>query len=118
MSRNYYEVLAEAMLERRRILEDWRRVVEELARIVRRVYPEARVYVTGSVARGEWIAASDLDVVIVLPREPSPREAAEVISLVWERLGLPPSHPLEIHVVGPKSFERYKRGALQPIDKP
>ena len=99
------------------MLVEWVRLAREAARVVREVYPGARVYVAGSVARGEAIAASDIDLVVVLDHEPSPREAAEVIALVWERLGLPPHHPLEVHVVGPRGFERYRaRGPLIPVD--
>ena len=117
MSRSYSEVFLEAMLERRRLLREWRRLVEGVARVAREAYPGARVYLAGSVARGEWIASSDIDVVIVLDHEPSAGEAARLISLVWERLSLPPLHPLEIHVVGPRSFEAYRRrGPLKPVE--
>ncbi len=105
------------LLERRRILHDWARLAREAARAVRETHPKARVYVAGSVARGEAIAASDLDLIVVLDHQPSPREAAEVIALIWEKLGLPLHHPLEIHVIGPEDLERYRRkGPLIPVD--
>ena len=109
MSRSYSEILLETMLERRRLLENWRRLVAKAARVVKQLYPEAQIYLTGSVVRGDYIAASDVDLVIVLDHEPTMREAAEVIARVWEALDLPPSHPLELHVVGPKGLEKYRR---------
>ncbi len=117
MSRSYSEVLLETMLERRRMLRNWKQLAEAVARVVREAYPDARVYLTGSVARGEWTAASDVDILVALDHEPSPREAARVIEHIWEKLGLPPNHPLEVHVIGPQSLEKYRRRApLQPLD--
>ncbi len=115
MSKNYLELLLETMRARLSILRSWREAARRVATLVREVYPGARVYVTGSVARGEWIAASDIDIIVVLDHEPSPREASELISYVWERLNLPPQHPLEIHVVGPRGLERYRRSPLIEI---
>lgn len=116
MSRSYSDVLLETMLERRRLLRSWRRLAESIARVIREAYPRARVYLAGSLARGEWTAASDIDILVVLDHEPTPREAARIIEYVWEKLSLPPNHPLEIHVVGPTSLERYKRcSPLQPL---
>ncbi|BES81594.1 nucleotidyltransferase domain-containing protein [Pyrodictium abyssi] len=70
MSKSYSDVLLETMLERASILRNWRKIASRVADAVREVCPEARVYVAGSVARGEWIAASDIDIVVVLPRSP------------------------------------------------
>ena len=109
MSKSYSDILLETMLERASILRNWRKIAGRVADAVREVCPEARVYVTGSVVRGMWIAASDVDIIVVLPHSPTMREAAQIIEHVWSRLGLPPGHPLEIHVVGPKDLERYLR---------
>jgi hypothetical protein len=35
-----------------------------------------------------------------------------------ESLGLPPYAPVELHVVGPKGFERYKRGTVVELRRP
>jgi predicted nucleotidyltransferase len=97
------------MLERASILRNWRKIASRVVDAVKEVCPEACVYIAGSVARGEWIAASDVDIIVVLPHSPSMREAAQIIEHVWRRLELPAAHPLEIHVVGPKDLERYVR---------
>jgi len=101
--------LAKTLEERRRVLAEWRRVAREAAAVVKELYPEARVYLAGSLAEGEAIAGSDIDLVVVLPREPSAREAARIIALIWDRLGLPLAHPLEVHVVSEEELQRYKR---------
>ena len=117
MSKNYSDILLETMLERAHMLRSWRQLAKRVAKAVRELYSNARVYLAGSVARGEWVAASDIDIVVVLDHEPTMREAAQLIAYVWEKLDLPPSHPIEIHVVGPKTLEKYKRSTpLQPLE--
>ena len=109
MSKGYSDVLLEVMMERASLLRGWKQLVRKAVEAVKEVCPEARIYVTGSIARGEWIAASDIDLVVVLSHEPDMREAARIIEHIWRKLGLPPTHPLEIHVTGPGGLERYKR---------
>ncbi len=56
--------------------EGWRSAAEIVARVAKRLHPNAKVYVVGSVAEGTFTATSDLDIVILLPHDPSPpREA-------------------------------------------
>jgi len=109
LSRSYSEILAELLGERRRLLEDWKRIAAEAARAVRELYPDARVYVAGSLVEGRATAASDIDLLVVLPHQPTAREAAMVIAHIWEKLGLPLSHPLEVHVVSRSDLEKYRR---------
>ncbi len=109
MSKSYSEILAELLRERRRLLEDWERIAAEAAKAVKELYPEAEVYVTGSVVEGRAIASSDIDLVVALPHRPTAREAARVIAYIWEKLSLPLAHPLEVHVVSRSDLERYRR---------
>ncbi|WP_228546737.1 nucleotidyltransferase domain-containing protein [Hyperthermus butylicus] len=102
-------MLLEVMLERASLLKSWRQLVKKAVDAIKEVCPEAHVYITGSIVKGEWIAASDIDLIIVLTREPDMREAARIIEHVWKKLGLLHTHPLEIHVTGPEGLERYKR---------
>ena len=63
----------------RKQAEDRRRRIEEaraFARRVRRAYPDARVLLYGSVARGDFHEESDLDLLVVasgLPKDPLER---------------------------------------------
>ncbi len=52
---------------------------------------------------------------VMLPRDPSFGEAAKARARILEaaeRLGLPLYAPVELHIVGLRGFERYKRGRL------
>ena len=98
--------------------DTWRTAAGIVARVARRLYPGARVYLIGSVAEGTFTATSDLDILVVLPRDPGPRERLEAkmrIMLAAFDEGLPLHYPVDLHVVGPEGFERYKRYARRMI---
>jgi len=97
-------------------LRKWREYVSKLVEAIKRVVPSAEVYLVGGAAEGRLTALSDIDVLIALPREPSFEEAVEIRARVWEeaeRLGVPLYAPIDLHVVGRNSLERYaKRGKV------
>lgn len=115
MSRTYSDALSEVLSERRALLRNWRGLVERAVLAIRKRYPRASIYIAGSTARGEATAASDIDLVVVLDHEPSVKESAHIISLVWEELNLPPSHPLEVHVVGPLGRRLFERAGMTRV---
>jgi len=102
--------VSEVMVERARMLRDWTRYAEAIARAVRELLPEARIYVFGSVVSGKAVGSSDVDILVVareLPR--SHLERARIKALVEERCGLPYYHPFEIHLVTPDEAEPFLR---------
>ncbi|BEP16703.1 hypothetical protein PYJP_00550 [Pyrofollis japonicus] len=75
----------------------------------------AEVYVIGSVAEDNYIAASDLDLLIVTNSPPqTPREEAEAKTRIEELANLPIHHPLEIHFAGRIEKENGSRGQGRP----
>jgi len=101
------------------LISTWRKAAAVVARAAKRLYPEARVYVIGGAAEGRLTALSDLDVLVLLPEDPSPRERLEVkvkVLLKAFEEGLPWDYPIDLHVVGPKGFERYKRYTKKTIE--
>lgn len=102
----------ETFSKRARMIRDWRRWVEEIARIIEDIAPDARIYVVGSIARGDYIASSDVDILVVSQNIPERvTERAGIKALVEERLGLPYYHPFEIHVLRPEEAEIFLRRA-------
>ncbi len=83
--------------------EEWLpRVVEE----IRRRHPEARVYLVGSVARGELEKSHDVDILVVTVKPPrSVEEAVREQEEVAEKARLPRAHPLHLHYVKPEAEE-------------
>ena len=106
---------ARFMVERLRRLMAWRHYAPIVARAAVEVLGrDVEVYVVGSAAEGRLTALSDLDVLIVLPREPDPHEALLISRRVYEKaveLGLPWDYPLDLHIAGPESKKIYERSS-------
>jgi len=63
---------------------------------------EVRVVVFGSVARGDWSADSDIDVLVISPNAPEdPWERAKVAAALREAAG-EAAALLELHIVRPE----------------
>ncbi len=91
-------------LRRRQVLESWRRHVKRLCVRAAELLGEARVLVFGSVARGDWSADSDIDVLVVSPNAPEdPWRRAEVATALREAAGEAASL-LELHIVRPEQY--------------
>jgi len=83
-------------------LRNYMEIAREVKGIVRSIDPHARVYVFGSVVRGHFTAASDIDILVVTERvEEGYRMMVEVYKSV--------DAPVELHVASPRQFESWYR---------
>lgn len=82
------------------IRQDWKNIVRKLNDAAKEVLGEAEVVPFGSVVAGNAAVASDIDVLIIA--EDLPKSAwrkAQIISKIEEETGLPPFHPVQIHLI-------------------
>lgn len=92
------------------LLHEWKNVVEKVAKVVKRLYPEAEVYLMGGVAEGRATIYSDVDIAIVFQKTLSKSERVDILAHIWESLEgvIPLYYPLEIHILGIEEFMRLK----------
>lgn len=84
------------------MVKEWRKWAEGICRTVKEILPEAEAYVIGSVARGDAVAASDVDLLIVLLEVPerapgksrdSGRDRRQIRPpMGWTSIRVPSSH--------------------------
>jgi len=87
-------------------LRNWRNVAEVVCVVVKRFLPDASVYVFGSVARGDWSADSDIDVLIISGSVPEDEwERAKIAVAVKEALGSPAV--VELHFATPEQYREW-----------
>ena len=86
--------------------------LDEIACVLREALgPGAALYLAGGAAEGRLTVLSDIDIIIVLDREPSFEEAVSIRERIMEALeaaGIPPYLPLDLHIVGPERLKRYR----------
>ena len=93
------KILIREARRRREIFKNLQRYLDRIRETVKSIDKEARVYLFGSVARGEHVLISDIDVLIVSRLEPS-RVIASLREAGFEE-------PFEFHVVDEERAELY-----------
>ena len=97
-------------------LKRWREYAEAVARAASDLLGEVKVYVIGSVARGRYTALSDIDVLIVVPRDKVKRSLVREIMLrAIDAYSLPEDAPVELHIVEEGEEQNYLRDGYIPI---
>jgi predicted nucleotidyltransferase len=103
------EEYIDIMIERARIVREWKVYVERIAKAAKELMP-AEVYVFGSVVKGEATGGSDVDILIKSSNLPkSNLERAGIKVRIEEMAGLPAYHPFEIHLADDDEMEWYFR---------
>lgn len=98
------------LLKRAEMVKDWRTHIYKIVGAIKKVLPDAEIYVFGSVLRNEIAGGSDVDVLVISPSMPkSGLERAKLKMKAVELSGLPSYHPFEIHMMSDKEAERYLR---------
>jgi len=95
------ELLVKEAERRREVFKNLQKILEEIKKTLIDMDKESRVFLFGSVARGEYALTSDIDVLILTKLKPS-----EVIARLREK-GF--DEPFEFHVVDDKTFNFYRQ---------
>jgi len=94
-------------LERIELFKRWREIVEEIKKDAEKMIPDVRVYVFGSVARGDFsVGLSDIDVAIVSPSFNDRKLKLSVHDFFFEKYF---SLPVEFHFLMPEEWRFYRR---------
>ncbi|MEM0308735.1 MAG: nucleotidyltransferase domain-containing protein [Thermofilaceae archaeon] len=97
------KLLVSEAKRRARIFSDLDKYLKTIADTVKRLDERGEAYLFGSVAEGEYLLSSDIDVLVVTDAAP-----AQVIAELWKN-GI--TDPFEIHVVTRNVFEIYRKRA-------
>jgi len=94
------ESYVDVLIERAEMARNWKKYVSSIARAVRSILADSKIYVFGSAIKGELTGGSDVDILVVSERVPrSNLERAELKVKIEELSNLPPYHPFELHLV-------------------
>lgn len=100
--------------ERAKVLRSWRSWLGRLIEASKEVLSSnlIGIYLFGSAVVRRLVAASDIDVLVVVRDLPkSARVRSQMKAEIEERAGLPQVHPFEIHLVDPEEAEIYFKHA-------
>jgi predicted nucleotidyltransferase len=95
--------------EAKRLEKIYRNPYDLLRRIkndLRRIVPDAEVYLFGSIAKGKYTMASDIDVLVVV--DSTNKLNVDRVKVFIKRKYI--EYPIELHIVSRREFEKwYKR---------
>ncbi len=98
----------DTLILRAKMLRKWRKWIPKVVETIKQLLPDAEIYIIGSIAREEAIAASDLDLLVISQKIPEkPLERAKLVATIEERAKLPLYHPVEFHLIKPKDKQAY-----------
>jgi len=97
------ELLIKEAKRRAEVFRNLNRYLTILANVVEQIDDKAEIYLFGSVAEGEHLLSSDIDVLVVTDKSPG-----EVLKRLWEA-GI--KDPFEIHVATKEQLKLYKAKA-------
>ncbi len=90
------------MLRELKILKKYREVAEAVKKVVTEIDPHAEVYVFGSVVRGDYTVASDIDILVITEKID---RKYEIMVRVYQNIDA----SIELHVVTRKLYESWYR---------
>ncbi|MDJ0269093.1 MAG: nucleotidyltransferase domain-containing protein [Aigarchaeota archaeon] len=98
-----FDAVVESAGRRLAYLNNWREAAGKIREIVMEFYPDARVFVFGSVLSGRITAASDIDL-LVIRGEDARRVDSLVRAEAWRRM---PYCPAPLHFATEREFSRW-----------
>ncbi|ABN69778.1 DNA polymerase, beta domain protein region [Staphylothermus marinus F1] len=81
-------------------LKNYRRIAEEVKKIIKKIDPEAKIYVFGSVVRGKFTGASDIDILVITYKID---KKYDIMVNVYREIDA----PIELHIVTQEMYERW-----------
>ena len=86
---------------RLKLLKEWRRVTLKAAAAIKRLYPQAEIYLFGGAAEGRLTVLSDIDLAVVFDDEKTSGDG--VLATIWKepekRRGLTILSPRDTHAL-------------------
>ncbi|MGQ4875023.1 MAG: nucleotidyltransferase domain-containing protein [Promethearchaeia archaeon] len=96
-------------LKRVKILRNYKEYLSLIVKAAQKYLDNPEVYLFGSVLKGEIVAASDIDVLIVSSVPQKHMLRADIIAKIELDVGLPLYHPFHIILINFEEFEKWKR---------
>ena len=93
------KLLVKEARRRAEVFKNLDKYLRIIAEVVKKLDPEAKAYLIGSVAEGRHLLSSDIDVLIVTKLPPG-----KILSELW-RAGI--KDPFEIHVTPKNQLKKY-----------
>ena len=102
------DILIERKKEKEKYFKNYLKYAKLIKKLALKELKTAKVYLFGSIVKGNFLPTSDIDILIVSKNTPkNVRERAKIQAKILKKIGI--GSPFEIHLINEKEFEWYKR---------
>lgn len=111
------ESYVDILVKRAEMVKNWRKYVNSIVEAAKAVLPGSKIYVFGSVIKGESTGGSDVDILIVSEGiSGNNLERARIKVKIEELSNLPLYHPFELHLINEEEGEWYFKRIKELIE--
>ncbi|MEM1525313.1 MAG: nucleotidyltransferase domain-containing protein [Nitrososphaerales archaeon] len=102
------EKYVDILFKRVEMIKNWKEYVINIYFAVKKILPNASVYIFGSVVKNEIVGGSDIDILIISKSiQKENLERVKIKRKIEELTNLPPYHPFEFHIVNEDEAKLY-----------
>ncbi len=91
--------MLEMMIRTNDMIKNHKKYLKKIESSIKTILNDTQVYLFGSILRGDLVAGSDIDILIIADVPKKHLKRAEIIAEIEENAGLPLSHPFEFHLL-------------------
>ncbi len=101
--------MLEMMIRTNDMIKNHKKYLKKIESSIKTKLSDAQIYLFGSILKGDLVAGSDIDVLIVADVPKKHLKRAELIAKIEEKAGLPLSHPFEFHLLTQEELNTWIR---------
>ncbi|MCS7150911.1 MAG: nucleotidyltransferase domain-containing protein [Endomicrobia bacterium] len=107
----YFDLLIRKKQERDKYLHNLEFYLDEIRRIVKNNFEDAKIFLFGSYVKGNLSPKSDIDILIVIKEELDIRQKSEIILNIKQKIGL--TSPFEFHIASYKEYQSWWKNFIK-----
>lgn len=100
--------MLEIMMERKEMIRDHQKYIKKIRFSTQKLLDNPKMLIFGSILRGDLVAESDIDILIIAQVPKNHLKRADIIAKIEESAGLPMVHPFHINLITQNEFENWR----------
>lgn len=101
--------MLEMMIRTNDMIKNHKKYLKKIESSIKTILNDTQIYLFGSILRGDLVAGSDIDILIIAGVPKKHLKRAEIIAEIEENAGLPLSHPFEFHLLTQEELNTWIR---------
>ena len=101
--------MLDVMIRTNDMIKNNKKYLKKIESSIETILNDTQIYLFGSILKGDLVAGSDIDILIIADVPKKHLKRAELIAEIEENAGLPLSHPFEFHLLTQEELNTWIR---------